>query len=134
MASQRVRVFKHRAGILRMLDEGETIRTIKDRVGLDDMPYATFYRHVAKFRDAPRPAALDIATALQAPPPSPAPAPVQSSATETTQPEAEKPMEERERKRRPRKRKFVDANAEYEKEHGKSETPAYDPRKARDIK
>lgn|GEM_PF-4237076 len=53
MTSQCVRVFKHRAGILRGAGRG--------RNDQDDMPYATFYRHVVKSCDAARSVTKDTA-------------------------------------------------------------------------
>ena len=130
-ASQRERVFRLRNEIYRMLDDGVAIRAMKDRVGLEDMPYATFYRNIAKLRDAPRAVATGAATVdLQTPTPSPAAASVQSAATETAQPKEEKPK----RKPAPKKRKFVDATAEYYKENPKKVYKPYNPADARNIK
>ena len=48
---QRERVFEKRDEILNLLKGASSLQAIKDRVGLSDMPYGTYYRHVAKLRD-----------------------------------------------------------------------------------
>jgi len=50
--TQRERVLVHKKQIVALLENGVSMPTIQERIGLEDIPYSTFHYHTRKLRDA----------------------------------------------------------------------------------